>query len=248
SSCSFPGNLAICNSCLTHLLFFPGRKEGKEVNNDLATLYSDLFLYSCRFAKMTRVSVYSAALVAFVAATAMIIASITLPHWVTYTVTTAEGKEYSKHIGLHRSCSTGFDEPCQVFPTEELCANGERYFCSMWRSVGFLASFSTILHLASIVTFLVIMGGGKYKRETGWTVLGGLLVFVAAIEFTLMGIVAYLYDNDEQFQVPGWGLDSSWILCTVSASISILCAAGLAISAFVLPPEEGYEFLNDPMP
>ncbi|KAJ3945251.1 uncharacterized protein N0V96_005277 [Colletotrichum fioriniae] len=198
---------------------------------------------------MTRVSVYSAALVAFVAATAMIIASITLPHWVTYTVATAEGKEYSKHIGLHRSCSNGFNEPCQVFPTEELCsANGERYFCSMWRSVGFLASFSTILHLASIVTFLVIMGGGKYKRETGWTVLGGLLVFVAAIEFTLMGIVAYLYDNDEQFQVPGWGLDSSWILCTVSASISILCAAGLAISAFVLPPEEGYEFLNDPMP
>lgn len=120
----------------------------------------------------------------------MIIASITLPHWVTYTVTTAEGKEYSKHIGLHRSCSNGFNEPCQVFPTEELCsANGERYFCSMWRSVGFLASFSTILHLASIVTFLVIMGGGKYKRETGWTVLGGLLVFVAAIEFTLMGIV-----------------------------------------------------------
>ncbi|GJC79587.1 pre-mRNA splicing factor [Colletotrichum tofieldiae] len=198
---------------------------------------------------MTRVSVYSAALVAFVAATAMIIASITLPHWVTYSVTATDGNEFSKHIGLHRACSNVYDPPCQEFPTEELCSkNGERYFCSMWRSVGFLASFSTILHLASIVTFLVIMGGGKYKRETGWKVLGGLLVLVGAVEFTLMGIVAYLYDNDEQFQVPGWGLDTSWILCTISASVSILCAVGLGISAFVLPPEEGYEFLNDPLP
>ncbi|OLN93057.1 hypothetical protein CCHL11_07497 [Colletotrichum chlorophyti] len=198
---------------------------------------------------MTRVSVYSAALVAFVAATAMIISSITIPHWVSYSVTTADGKEFSKHIGLHRVCSNVEDPPCKLFPTDELCSkDGERYFCSMWRSVGFLASFSTILHLASLVTFLVIMAGGKYKRETGWKILGGLLVLVALVEFTLMGIVAYLYDHDEQFRVPGWGLDTSWILCTISASLSVLSALGLAISAFVLPPEEGYEFLNDPIP
>ncbi|KAL0942667.1 uncharacterized protein CTRU02_200553 [Colletotrichum truncatum] len=198
---------------------------------------------------MTRVSVYSAALVAFVAATAMIIASITLPHWVTYSVTATDGNEFSKHIGLHKACSNLYDPQCQEFPTEELCSkDGERYFCSMWRSVGFLASFSTIMHLASLVTFLIIMSGGKYKRETGWKVLSGLLLVVAVVEFTLMGIVAYLYDHDEQFRVPGWGLDTSWILCTVSASLSVLCAFGLAISSFILPPEEGYEFLNDPLP
>ncbi|EQB49997.1 hypothetical protein GCG54_00011167 [Colletotrichum gloeosporioides] len=199
---------------------------------------------------MTRVSVYSSALVAFVAATAMIVTSIILPHWVSYSVTATDGNEFSKHIGLHKICSNvGPGPACKVFPTDELCSkDGERYFCSMWRSVGFLASFSTIMHLASLVTFLVIMSGGKYKRETGWKILGGLLIFVAAIEFTLMGIVAYLFDNDEQFRVPGWGLDTSWILCTVSASVSVLCALGLGISAFVLPPEEGYEFLNDPLP
>ncbi|KAK2038308.1 hypothetical protein LZ31DRAFT_129834 [Colletotrichum somersetense] len=178
----------------------------------------------------------------------MIIASITLPHWVTYSVTATDGNEFSKNIGLHRACSNLYDPPCQEFPTEELCSNGERYFCSMWRSVGFLASFSTILHLASIVAFLVIMSGGKYKRETGWTVLSGLMILVGVVEFVLMGIVAYLYDNDEQFQVPGWNLDTSWILCTISASVSVICAVGLGISAFVLPPEEGYEFLNDPLP
>ncbi|KAF9880883.1 hypothetical protein CkaCkLH20_01925 [Colletotrichum karsti] len=199
---------------------------------------------------MTRVSVYSAALVAFVAATAMIITSITLPQWVSYSATAADGVEFSRNIGLHKECdNVGSSPPCHVFPTEDLCSkDGERYFCSMWRSVGFLASFSTILHLASIVTFLLLMSGGKYKRETGWKILSGLLILVAVVEFILMGIVAYLFDNDEFFRVPGWGLDTSWILCTVSASLSVLCALGLAISAFVLPPEEGYEFLNDPLP
>lgn len=124
----------------------------------------------------------------------MIVTSIILPHWVSYSVTATDGNEFSKHIGLHKICSNvGPGPACKVFPTDELCSkDGERYFCSMWRSVGFLASFSTIMHLASLVTFLVIMSGGKYKRETGWKILGGLLIFVAAIEFTLMGIVVSL--------------------------------------------------------
>jgi hypothetical protein len=58
---------------------------------------------------------------------------------------------------------------------------------------------------------------------------------------------AYLLDNDEQFVVPGWRLDTSWILCTVSAGIAVLCAVGLMVSAYVLPPEDGYEFLSDPV-
>jgi hypothetical protein len=45
------------------------------------------------------------------------------------------------------------------------------------------------------------------------------------------------------FIVPGWRLDTSWVLCTVSGSVAVLSAVGLAIAAFVLPPEEGYEFL-----
>jgi len=36
-------------------------------------------------------------------------------------------------------------------------------------------------------------------------------------------------------------------LSTVSAAIALLSAVGLAISAYVLPPEEGYEFLEDPL-
>lgn len=47
--------------------------------------------------------------------------------------------------------------------------------------------------------------------------------------------------------VPGWNLDASWIISTVSAAICLLIAVGLAASAYLLPPEEGYDFLDDPI-
>jgi len=196
---------------------------------------------------MTRVSVYSGTLVAFVAATAMTIAAIATPHWVSYTVTTTAGDHLSKHIGLHKSCSTLDDPPCRNFPYKSLCQEGERYFCSMWRSVGFLAWFTALLCLAGLVSFLVVMKGGKYKRETGWPFITSMLAIVSATEFVVVAIVAYLYDNDDQFTVPGWNLDVSWILSTVSASVCALAGAGLAASAYLLPPEEGYDFLEDPI-
>lgn len=47
--------------------------------------------------------------------------------------------------------------------------------------------------------------------------------------------------------VPGWNLDVAWILSTISAAICFLIAAGLTASAYLLPPEEGYDFLEDPL-
>ncbi|PHH92849.1 hypothetical protein CDD83_4271 [Cordyceps sp. RAO-2017] len=194
---------------------------------------------------MTRVSVYSSALVAFIAATAMMVASIATPNWVSYSVTTAKGDTYEKKIGLHKMCSNLNTPQCHSFPPEELCQNGERYFCSMWRTVGFMASFATILCLACLISFLVIMRGGKYKRETGWPFVGGMLSIVAVVQLVVISIVAYLFDHDSQFDIPGWHLDFSWYLSTFSAVICLLSAAGLAASAYMLPPEEGYEFLGD---
>ena len=57
---------------------------------------------------------------------------------------------------------------------------------------------------------------------------------------------AYLFDHDDLFLVPGYRLDSSWYLCTFSAGAALLAGVGLAISALVLPPEDGYaQLLND---
>ncbi|KAF4973815.1 hypothetical protein FSARC_8 [Fusarium sarcochroum] len=159
---------------------------------------------------------------------------------------TATGETVEKHIGLHKSCSTLDDPYCRAFPPKELC-EGERYFCSMWRTVGFLASFTTLLCLAGLVTFIVIMSGGKYKRESGWPFAAAMLTLVSVVEFAAISIVAYLYDNDDQFTIPGWNLDVSFYLSTVGAAICLLNAAGITLSAYLLPPEEGYDFLSDPL-
>ncbi|KAG9252058.1 uncharacterized protein F5Z01DRAFT_247036 [Emericellopsis atlantica] len=196
---------------------------------------------------MTRLLVYSAALVGFLASTSMIIASIILPQWVSYTITTSAGETLTKTIGLHKSCSSLADPPCRPFPYHDLCQSGERYFCSMWRSVGFMATLSAILCLACLVAFTVVMSGGKYKRETGWPFVTVMLSLVAIVQFVVIAIVAYLYDHDDQFTVPGWHLDISWILSTVSATICALAAVGLAASAYMLPQEDGYDFLEDPL-
>jgi hypothetical protein len=48
------------------------------------------------------------------------------------------------------------------------------------------------------------------------------------------------------FLVPGYRLGSSWYLCAFSAGAALLAGVGLAISALVLLPEDGYQLLRDP--
>lgn len=52
-----------------------------------------------------------------------------------------------------------------------------------------MLSFATIVELATLVSFIVVMAGGKFKREDGWKLVAGLLLADAAVEFTGMGIV-----------------------------------------------------------
>ena len=134
----------------------------------------------------------------------MIIASISLPNWVTYSVTTTAGETLEKRIGLHQSCSSLDDPPCRKFPTKDLCQEGERYFCSMWRTVGFMTSFAVILSLASLVGFTVIMKGGKYKRETGWPFLTTMISLVALVQFVTISIVVGISSL--------WNPQESWVV------------------------------------
>jgi hypothetical protein len=68
----------------------------------------------------------------------------------------------------------------------------------MWKTVGFMASLAAIMCLASLVSFLVVMKGGKYKRETGWPLVSGMLTMVSVVELTIISIVVgYDYPSGE---------------------------------------------------
>jgi hypothetical protein len=92
----------------------------------------------------------------------------------------------------------------------------EGHFCQMWRTVGFLMNIAAVLELATLIAYLVIIIGGRQKREYGWKVLVGLLTLIGIIQCFAMSTVSYLYDYDHQFSVPGWRLDWGYSWCTFS--------------------------------
>jgi len=57
-----------------------------------------------------------------------------------------------------------------------------------------------------------------------------------------MAIIAYLFDHDERF-FPGWKLDISWILCTISWGLLALTSTAIGAATYVLPSEGGYELI-----
>ncbi|KAL8717941.1 MAG: hypothetical protein Q9225_004874 [Loekoesia sp. 1 TL-2023] len=174
---------------------------------------------------MTRRSVYVGALVAFLAACAMTLTSIIIPRWISWDSETPSGQHIHYTYGLHRRCSS-LTNTCEYFP------------------LGFLMSFGVVIEGMTLIAFIVILGGGKQKREKGWKVVSGLLVLSALIQCAGMAIIAFLYDNDDRF-FPGWMLDNSWVMCTISWSVQIVLAGGITATALLLPSEGGYELIPD---
>ncbi|KAJ5240117.1 hypothetical protein N7468_004736 [Penicillium chermesinum] len=189
---------------------------------------------------LTKTIVYVGSLILFLASFALTLSSIIIPKWVSYH---SEKPPHHYSYGLNRRCSS-LTDTCESFPQREDCHGENRYFCSMWRSVGFLMSFTVVLQGISIVAYLIILAGGKRLRENGWRILSILIVLSAIVQATSMSIVAYLFDNEDRFFV-GWQLDESWIFCTVSWCIGLVCAGAIAIAAHTLPSEGGYELIPD---
>ncbi|KAI5257943.1 hypothetical protein E4T42_00698 [Aureobasidium subglaciale] len=193
---------------------------------------------------MTRRMVYGIGLWVFLAAVALTLTSISLPSWLSYTSPSSSPTSKPIHVsyGLHSRCSslTG----CSPFPAQEDCHGEDRYFCSMWRSVGFLMNFSVVLELATFVSFAVVLLGGRGNRENGWKMCVGLLAVVMVCQIGAMGIVAFLFDHDNRFFV-GWTLDKSWILCTISWIVMAVDVVGMSVAAKVLPAEGDYEPIPD---
>ena len=129
--------------------------------------------------------------------------SIVTPDWVSFRTRTDYGTDLYRRIGLHQSCTNLADPQCTTFPDAQLCTGEERSFCDMWRTIGFLANVSAIIHFAGLVALVVVIAGARYQRKRGWPVVSGLLGVAALAELVIVGVAAYLYDHDEQFAVAG---------------------------------------------
>ena len=101
--------------------------------------------------------------------------------------------------GLHRRCSS-LSDTCESFPQREDCHGEDRYFCSMWRSVGFLMSFAIVLEGMSIVAYVIVLAGGKQLRESGWKVLSLLMVLSALVQAASMSIVVGILSSISFFE------------------------------------------------
>lgn len=71
---------------------------------------------------------------------------------------------------------------CTPYPRYSDCHGGDRYFCSMWRSVGFLMSFAVVLEGMTIAAFVVLLVGGKQKREQGWGFMATMAALAALVQ------------------------------------------------------------------
>jgi len=182
-------------------------------------------------------------MIAFIAAFALTMAAIIIPEWITFDQKTNTGTRVHYSYGLYTRCSS-LDGKCSKFPSDAECHGENRYFCSMWRSVGFLMSLGVVFEGMTIVAFLVLLLGGKQKRESGWSVLALLILVAAIVQCAAISLVAYLHDNDERFFM-GWELATSWILATVSWCLQAFCAAAVTAAALILPSEGGYELIPD---
>jgi formate hydrogenlyase subunit 3/multisubunit Na+/H+ antiporter MnhD subunit len=50
-------------------------------------------------------------------------------------------------------------------------------------------SFAVVMEGMTLISFLVVIAGGKQKREKGWRILSALLVFVGIIQGVGMVII-----------------------------------------------------------
>jgi len=121
----------------------------------------------------------------------MTIVAISIPNWVFYSVQSRQGDHVWKKVGLHKSCANWREPRCLTYPYDEHCNKdpGERRFCDIWRSVGFAANLAIGLHLVAIVVFIVLLKGGKLRREHGYKILGSVLVALACLEYFIIGAV-----------------------------------------------------------
>ena len=160
--------------------------------------------------------------------TIMTIASIVKPRWVSFspvsvflpthsrlcsdgfllsthcaTNTSDQNDQRENSMGLHKWCSA-VEGYCRPFPRASDCLASTGNFCHLWRTVGFLISFTVVVEFATLVSFSIIIAGGVQRRTAGWKVASSLLVLCAIIQCAGMAIVVRLLREDSGSPMGHW--------------------------------------------
>jgi hypothetical protein len=118
----------------------------------------------------------------------MTLTAIALPNWISFHSSLNPSDDLTYTYGLHRVCSSPTSS-CRPYPEDSDCQMDNQYFCGLWRTTGFLMNFAAVLELVTIVAYIVVLAGGRQKRQSGWKLLGALLLVTAAMQCAAMAIV-----------------------------------------------------------
>lgn len=172
-------------------------------------------------------------------AMALTLTAILLPTWITFT----SGPAHSSY-GIHSYCT---NSACSPFPIRTDCTAGHRSFCVQWRTAAFALNLTFLTELATLVTFALVLLGGKQMRDQGTRVLSVMLMLCAAGQVLTVALVARLFEVDDRF-FEGWRLGGAWALTVASAALQCGAIVGLVAAKWYLPEEGGYELIpNRPM-
>ncbi|KAK4457663.1 hypothetical protein QBC42DRAFT_278601 [Cladorrhinum samala] len=203
--------------------------------------------------------VYRGGLMGVAIATTLTLLSVSRPYWITL----SHPPLMSDSIGLYQRCtssssssSSSQTRTCNRFPDERKCplnqgnTSNENSFCSMWSTAG--AVTALIVPLMEFLTLAVMMvkfrffdrrggGGGRGGVQEGWKAIfpAGMVILAAGFEGFGVAVMAYIFDNDEMFLVPGYELGLSWYLALMSSAMLWLTASWMVIGSWILP--EGKE-------
>ncbi|KAK7207397.1 hypothetical protein BZA70DRAFT_12141 [Myxozyma melibiosi] len=149
-------------------------------------------------------------------AIALTVTSIATPHWLT-SVSYPEdedGNPVRITYGLHQKCSSVTGQ-CVRFPDQE-CAHGDRQFCTSWRTASFMMWMSLVLLGPVVVSYVTLIFSTRQKRETGWKLIGLLLICTVVVQVVAMASVVYMLGHDDNLRDRSWQLGPSWAAATLS--------------------------------
>ncbi|GAA96406.1 uncharacterized protein L969DRAFT_89119 [Mixia osmundae IAM 14324] len=152
----------------------------------------------------------------------------------------------SKDCSPSSSLSLASDDPERALQSEDQVRIRKRRsegfgFCELWLTAGYVTSLSIVFGLGAILSIILVMFGGRKRRQEGWKVCSVMISLHAAFQILATAIIAQLYNGDDRFWY-GTKLGSSFVLTTISWSLDIVLVVAILAGGYIASSEEdGYQ-------